>query len=107
MERTPYRKNDPKLTCVQAEKATGIPNDNFRLRGQVDDLCITLFDRWCERRELTPLVYLLYAWPFFPSTSQAVETVSATLRELLIFHAEALDDLDRRLIRDIHALAGC
>lgn len=83
------------------------PNDNRVLRGQVDDLCIELFDRWCERRELAPLVYLLYAWPFFASTRHPVETLAAVLQELLIFHDDVLDDMDRELIANIHELTGC
>jgi len=82
-------------------------DENRVLRGRVDDLCIVLFDRWCERRELTPLVYLLYAWPFFALTRHSVETLAAVLRELLIFHEDALDDLDRELIANIHKLTGC
>ncbi|MFL9965181.1 hypothetical protein PQR02_29850 [Paraburkholderia sediminicola] len=81
-------------------------NEDSRLRKQVDDLCIALFDRWCERRAITPLIYLLHAWPFFPSTPQPVKTVSAALRELLKFHLEALDHGDRELIASVNALAG-
>ena len=76
-------------------------------RGQVDDLCITLFDRWCERRELLALTYLLHAWPLFASTRPPLRRLSATLRELLTFHANALDELDRDLIANIQHLADC
>jgi hypothetical protein len=76
------------------------------LRKQVDEICIALFDRWCERHELTPLLYLLHAWPFFPATPQPVKTVSAALSDLSRFHREALDNRDRELIAGVLALAG-
>jgi hypothetical protein len=76
------------------------------LRKQVDELCIALFDRWCERRELTPLLYLLHAWPFLPTTPQPVKTVSAALGDLPRFHGETLDNRDRELIASVLALAG-
>jgi hypothetical protein len=81
-------------------------SDDPRLRKQVDDLCIALFDRWCERRELIALLYLLHAWPFFPSTPQPVKAVSAALSDLSMFHREALDNRDRELIASVLALAG-
>ncbi|TDN62085.1 hypothetical protein [Paraburkholderia sp. BL10I2N1] len=80
--------------------------DQSRLRKQLDDLCIELFDRWCERRELTPLLYLLHAWPLLPSTPHPVRLVSAALRDLSSFHSEALDNTDQELIVSVLALAG-
>ncbi|MHB9842303.1 hypothetical protein Q8F57_046930 [Paraburkholderia terrae] len=76
------------------------------LRKQVDDLCILLFDRWCERREITPLLYLLHAWPFLPSTPHPVRLVCSALLDLLRFHREALDYEDQELIAGILTLAG-
>ncbi|WP_296660672.1 hypothetical protein [Paraburkholderia sp.] len=80
---------------------------DFRLRAQVNELCIALFDHWCERRELTPLIYLLHAWPFLPSMHRPVEMLAASLRDLLLFHDEALDDRGRQLIGDIRTLEDC
>src|SRR3954451_14647709 len=100
------RKNAVTFSFVPVGAGSSGGNEDSRLREQVDDLCTALFDRWCERRELTPLIYLLHAWPFFPSTPHPVKTVSAALRELLKFHMEALDDADRELIAKVNALAG-
>jgi len=107
MERTPYHKSASKSACVWAETTINKLDSDFRLRGQVNDLCTELFDRWCERREITPLVYLLHAWPILPSTPRPVEALSAALHDLRIFHAEALDDLDHQLIEEIQVLAEC
>jgi len=102
MERTPGRRRAATLRLVGVE--TSKTDNDARLRKQVDDLCIELFDRWCQRRELAPLVYLLHVWPFSPSTPFPFEAVSAALRDLSRFHTEALDNGDRELIASIHAL---
>ncbi|WP_206996556.1 hypothetical protein [Trinickia mobilis] len=107
MERTRCRETATNLTCVQAKTVTSSVEVDFDLHRQIDELCIALFDRWCERRELTPLIYLLHAWPFYPATLRPIETLSAALRELLIFHADTVDELDRQLIGDIHAIGRC
>ena len=107
MKRTPDHKSAHKLACVWAKTTINRLDADFRLRGQVNDLCIELFDRWCERRELTPLVYLLHAWPILPSTPRAIEALLGALRDLRIFHAEALDDLEHQLIDTIQVLAEC
>ncbi|WP_233863728.1 hypothetical protein [Paraburkholderia adhaesiva] len=90
-----YARGDANSLCIAVD---------FRVRRQVDDLCIALFDHWCERRELIPLVYLLHVWPFLPSTPHAVATLSAALRDLLVFHDETIDDRGRQLIDGIHTL---
>lgn len=106
MQRTPERKYATTLTLVRAGACNSSRDDDSRARKQVDDICIVLFDRWCERRELTPLIYLLHAWPFFASTRHPVKTISAALRDLSRFHREVLDNGDRELIANVLALAG-
>jgi hypothetical protein len=76
------------------------------LRQQLDEVCMVLFDRWCERREVTPLLYLLHAWPFLPSTPHPIRLVSAALRDLVTFHLESLDTHDRSLIASVLSMAG-
>ena len=88
------------------ENSNSSTHDDYRLRKQVDDLCIALFDRWCERREVTPLIYLLHAWPLFPSNPHPVKRLKAALSDLSTFHTETLDDMDRELINNVHALTG-
>jgi len=106
MKSIPSSRNDHELTSIRGEAGRRNPDADFRLRGQVDDLCIALFDHWCERRELIPLAYLLHAWPFLPSTPYPVEALLAALRNLLALHDETIDELGRRLIDDIQTLQG-
>jgi hypothetical protein len=106
MEQTCNRESLTTFACVREENSNSSPNDDYRLRKQVDDLCIALFDRWCERREITPLIYLLHAWPLFPSNPYPVKRLGAALRDLSTFHTETLDDMDSELIENIHALTG-
>lgn len=94
-------RNRHELAYIHGEASPRCPDANFRMRGQVDDLCIALFDHWCERRELVPLAYLLHVWPFIPTTPHPVRTLSAALRDLLAFHDETIDDRGRQLIDDI------
>lgn len=106
MERSPNRKHPGTASLVRFRSGDSSVSDDPRLRKQVDELCLALFDRWCERRELTPLLYLLHAWPFFPSTPEPVNAISAALGDLSRFHREALDNRDQELIARVLALAG-
>ncbi len=98
------QKEKSALKRVRPEAPAGSLDEPGR-RGHVDDLCINLFDRWCERRELLAFTYLLHAWPLVPSARPPLRRLSVTLKELLTFHADALDELDRELIADIQHLA--
>ncbi|MBP0588303.1 hypothetical protein J8I87_00910 [Paraburkholderia sp. LEh10] len=102
MNKAPNSKMATGLTLVRAADGS---DGSAHVRKQVDDLCIVLFDRWCERREITPLLYLLHAWPLLPSTPHPVRLVCSALRDLSRFHREALDNEDQELIASVLALA--
>ncbi|WP_224008635.1 hypothetical protein [Paraburkholderia tropica] len=73
----------------------------------IDDLercCARLFERWCESRRVVPLAYLMHAWPLADASMHPAKRLAGALRDLLHFHADALDSSDRRLIR--YALAA-
>jgi hypothetical protein len=106
MDQTCNRKYSTTFACVREEHRNSSADDDYRLRKKVDDLCIALFDRWCGRREITPLIYLLHAWPLFPSKPHPVKRLAAALRDLSMFHAETLDDMERELIDNLHAITG-
>ena len=106
MEQTCNRKYLTTFASVREENSNSSADDDYRLRKQIDDLCIALFDRWCERREITPLIYLLHAWPLFSSKPRPVKRLAAALRDLSMFHTETLDDMDRELIDNVHAVTG-
>lgn len=105
MKSVPTSRNSHAITYIRREAAPRCVAADFRVRGQVDDLCNALFDHWCERRELIPLVYLLHVWPFLPTTPHPVGALSAALHDLLVFHDEAIDDRGRQLIDDIRTFA--
>ncbi|BCG05483.1 hypothetical protein PPGU19_100510 (plasmid) [Paraburkholderia sp. PGU19] len=98
--------NSKMASLFTAVRAADVSDGAAHLRKQVDDLCILLFDRWCERREITPLLYLLHAWPLLPSTPHPVRLVCSALRDLSRFHREVLDNEDQELIASILALGG-
>lgn len=98
--------NSKIASLFTAVRAPDVSDGAAHLRKQVDDLCILLFDRWCERREITPLLYLLHAWPLLPSTPHPARLVCSALRDLSRFHREALDNEDQELIASILALGG-
>lgn len=106
MKSIPSSRIDHQLKYIRGDAGPRYPDADFRLRGQVDDLCRALFDHWCERRELIPLAYLLHAWPFLPTTPYPVDALLTGLRHLLVFHGETIDDLGRQLIGDIQTLQG-
>lgn len=101
MKSVPTSRNGHVITYIRRETPPRCLAADFHARGQIDDLCIALFNHWCERRELIPLVYLLHVWPFLPTTPHPVGALSAALRDLLVFHDETIDDRGRQLIDDI------
>lgn len=106
MDRTIHRNESLKLIWARHEASAVSLLDDFDAPRRANELCIALFDRWCGRRELIPLVYLLHAWPFVPTTGHSVRTLAASLKELSCFHGETLDEFDLQMIAKIHSLAG-
>lgn len=94
------------ITYIRREASPRSHAADSHVRGRVEELCIALFEHWCERRELIPLAYLLHVWPFLPTKPQAVGALSAALHDLLVFHDESIDDRGRQLIDDIQTLDG-
>jgi hypothetical protein len=106
MKSIPISRSGHELTYIRREASPHCLAADFRVRRRVEELCIALFEHWCERRELIPLAYLLHVWPFLPTTPHAVGALSAALHDLLVFHDEAIDDRGRQLIDDIRTLDG-
>ncbi len=106
MEQHRHRNYAGTYKLVGADVRSSSGNDDSCLRKEADDLCIALFDRWCERRAITPLSYLLHSWPILPSAPHSIKAVSRALHDLSMFHSEALDDKERELIASLKALAG-
>lgn len=82
------------------------PRDASIALDDVDNCCALLFERWCERRCVVPLAYLMRVWPMADPGSHQAQRLLGALRDLLRFNAEMLDANDRRLIRHALAAAG-
>jgi hypothetical protein len=74
---------------------------------RLDDLCQILFDRWCERRALVPLCYLLIAWPFAWGTAADLHRLSDALGELLRDNKNDLSSYELSVIRRIMSEITC
>jgi hypothetical protein len=70
----------------------------------ISSICLRLFDTWCERKSVTPLVYLLRCWPLENSDPKSIRRLGETLRELRKRHPKALDG---EVLRVLHELADC
>ena len=55
MQRNMCQKDDFALTEIRPKALARSLDDDRGRHGPVNDLCIALFDRWCERRELIAL----------------------------------------------------
>lgn len=66
-----------------------------------DDHCLTLFDKWCERRAVLPLCYLLNAWPMTSASGSAINRLYALLDELLANECAGLRESERKTINMI------
>jgi hypothetical protein len=65
---------------------------------EIDQLCLLLFDNWCERRSVIPLSYLMHAWPILKGVPLARMRLLNTLQELRQFHPDSLSIEDHQVI---------
>ncbi|CAG9221650.1 hypothetical protein BCAR13_440062 [Paraburkholderia caribensis] len=65
---------------------------------EIDNICISLFDRWCEAREVVPLAYLMHNWPMPLNSLFLLRRLCRGLAELLKYHREQLAMEDRLLL---------
>lgn len=59
---------------------------------QINAICMRLFDKWCETRSVTPLVYLMHCWPMIDSTPNALRRLGETMRDLRRYHVDQFDE---------------
>jgi hypothetical protein len=71
---------------------------------QVEELCVFLFDAWCEQRSVLPLAYLMYAWPIVERTPASTERLISALTELVAFHPDEITWWEGDLIRKIFSI---
>ena len=76
----------------QAGTADGMPPLDAKSQrlAFVEEICLTLFDRWCEQRNVLALAYLMHRWPLTGSDPSLVRRLMQSLRELGERHHESL-----------------
>ncbi|WP_109477888.1 hypothetical protein [Paraburkholderia sp. C35] len=67
-----------------------LPDSKSQGLSLVDEVCMILFDGWCERRNVTALAYLMHAWPLVDDDVLLVRRMLQSLRELEKYHPDAL-----------------
>jgi hypothetical protein len=75
----------------QAPASTGVfPDTKSQDLSFADEVCMILFDGWCERRNVTALAYLMHAWPLIDDDLLLRRRLLQSLRELEKYHQDAL-----------------
>jgi hypothetical protein len=67
-------------------------------RSLVDEVCLMLFDRWCERRNVIALGYLMHRWPLPEDSESLTGQLLRSLSELREYHPGALFSEERALL---------
>lgn len=60
----------------------------------IDEVCLELFDGWCEQRNVVALAYLMHGWPLIGNDVSLVRRLLQSLRELERYHRDALLEKD-------------
>ncbi|CAG9272565.1 hypothetical protein PUN4_700076 [Paraburkholderia unamae] len=81
---------------ARPEGASDSQSDRF---SAVEVACAALFERWCARRNVVPLAYLMHVWPIPKPTELDIRQLGGSMTELLRGHASALDAEDKKLIK--------
>jgi hypothetical protein len=82
---------------------------------ELNNLCLALFEAWCERKCIIPLAYLMHCWPLVDATPGSYSRLYASLQTLKQWHSDSLSSEDHELIlhllrllsRQIDVEAGC
>jgi hypothetical protein len=85
----PTVRNEQHPQAGPADEGTSLNVTSERL-AFVEQICLTLFDRWCEQRNVIALTYLMYRWPVTGDDPSLVERLVQSLRELGEYHHESL-----------------
>jgi hypothetical protein len=71
------------------------------MAAEVEQLCGALFERWCERRSVIPLTFLMRNWPIVSPSTPNFHSLSLSLVELANCEEDTLDIDDRKMILKI------
>jgi hypothetical protein len=72
-----------------------------KIADELNELCLALFDGWCERRCVIPLAYLLHGWPLVDATQWSFNRLRDNLRDLECWHLSDLTVEDSKTIRNV------
>jgi hypothetical protein len=75
-----------------------------KIADELNELCLALFDGWCERRCVIPLAYLLHGWPLVDATQWSLKRLRDILRDLECWHLNDLSVEESRTIRYLQGL---
>lgn len=69
--------------------------------GRIEDLCIQLFDLFCERRRVIPLTFLMRCWPIAGDALYRVSRLADTMNELITSCGDQLSGDECGVIQDV------
>ncbi|MDR6376149.1 hypothetical protein [Paraburkholderia caledonica] len=79
---------------------------SYSCEGKIDELCLELFNHFCDRRRVVPLAFLMTHWPIMEVSPISVWRIAETMNELRTWHTELLTEDEKRLIGDLIDLAA-
>ncbi|MGF7000530.1 hypothetical protein [Paraburkholderia sp. GAS32] len=82
-------RNEPRPQAHPAEELLH-PDAKRQRLVVIEQICLTLFDQWCERRNALALAYLMYGWPLTNDDPSLIGRLLQSLRELAEHHRETL-----------------
>lgn len=96
---TPARSNQRAVDCSPCREehqqarpvdAMPYPDTTNQHLALTEKICLTLFDRWCEQRNVVALAYLMHGWPLPGNAALQTKRLLQSLRALKEHHHEAL-----------------
>jgi hypothetical protein len=72
---------------------------------EMNNLCLQLFDRWCETRSVIPFAYLMKAWPIAVPDPPSMMHLSDVLRNLTAAHSDCLETDERQIAEKLIGVA--
>lgn len=87
---------------VRDVSAVGTVNvDVGQLTGRIDELCLSLFDHWCEHRRILPLASLMQNWPLLTLDHHRIRKLSRALIDLINFDRHTWTENERTIIFEL------
>jgi hypothetical protein len=68
---------------------------------QIDEICLRLFDSWCDTRNVISLTFLLRCWPLISMDAASLRQLRHTLGELQESHGNILAEEQAQLLVEL------